>query len=267
MKRIRENLISLIMPAYRQEKTIEEDIKRISNVMDHLPYDYEVIVVVDGMDDKTFERAEKLARKNILVIGYEHNHGKGYAIRYGMVRSRGGIVGFIDAGMDLDPSEMSIALGLMKSKNADMIIGSKRHPDSKVNYPIHRKLISFLSQAYIVLLFGLNVKDTQVGMKFFKRKVIEDVLPRLLVKRFAFDIEMLVVAYDLGYKRVYESPVNLDFNIRDSIVSKNLLSNLMRTFWDSLAIFYRLKLVHYYDDQNQRKWKYDPELEFKINVG
>lgn len=267
MKSIKRNLISLIIPAYKQEKTIGEDIRRIKNVMDQLHYDYEIIVVVDGKEDKTFEKAKKLAGGNILVIGYEHNHGKGYAIRYGMVRSKGDTVGFIDAGMELDPSEISIALHLMELKDADIIIGSKRHPDSRVNYPQHRKIISFLSQAYIVLLFGLNVKDTQVGMKFFKRKVIEDVFPRLLVKRFAFDIEILVVAYNLGYKRIYESPVSLDFNIRDSIVSKNLLSNLIRTFWDSLAIFYRLKLIHYYDNQNQRKWKYDPELEFKINIG
>ena len=104
-------------------------------------------------------------------------------------------------------------------------------------------------------------------MKFFRRKVIEDVLPRLLVKRFAFDIEILVVAYNLGYKRIYEAPVNLNFNIHDSLVSKNLIRTLMRTFWDSLAVFYRLRIAHFYDNQNKRKWKYDPELKFQVNVG
>jgi len=116
-------------------------------------------------------------------------------------------------------------------------------------------------------LFGINVKDTQVGMKFFQRKVLEDVMPRLLVKRFAFDIEILAVAYYLGYKRIGEAPVEISFNFTESIVSQDIVSAISKTFWDTLAIFYRLKILRYYDTGNKRKWKYDPELNFKVNVG
>lgn len=260
-------MVSVIVPAYKQEATIAKDIHRIKKIMDQLAYKYELIVVVDGKVDKTYENSKELESSHITVVGYAHNHGKGYAIRYGMVRSKGDIVGFLDSGMDLNPKGLSFMISQFEKLDADIIIGSKRHPKSKVNYPLHRKIISFFSQLYIFALFNLNVRDTQVGMKFFRRKVIEDVLPRLLVKRFAFDIEILVVAYYLGYKRIFEAPIELNFNIKDSFVSKDLLRTLLRTFWDSFAIFYRLRLLRYYDDGNKRKWKYDPELKFQVNVG
>lgn len=264
-KKKKTNFISLIIPAFRQEKTIQADLEHIKDVMEQLRYDYEIIVVVDGDVDGTIENAKKVVSPKIIITGYKHNHGKGYAIRYGMVRSKGSIIGFIDSGMDLDPNGLSLLLEHFEWYNADIIIGSKRHPASKVQYPFDRRIISFFSQLFIRILFGLNVRDTQVGMKFFRRKVIEDILPRLLVKKFAFDIEMLVVAYDLGYKRIFEAPIELDFNFDGSVLSQKLFGELMDTFWDTLAIFYRLKILRYYEDKNKRRWKYDQELEFSIN--
>lgn len=250
-------LLSVIIPAFKQEKTILKDLIRIEKVLSQLRYNYEIIVVVDGMLDKTFQNSKKLHSDHVTVVGYEKNRGKGYAIRYGIVRSKGDIVGFIDSGMDINPNGLSMLLEHFEWYNADIIVGSKRHPVSKVDYPFNRRVISFFSQIFVRLLFGLNVRDTQTGMKFFRRKVIQDIAPRLLVKKFAFDIEMLAVAYHLGYKRIFEAPVNLNFNSKGSIVSQNLLTAILKTFWDSLAIFYRLKLVHYYDNVNWRRWKTD----------
>lgn len=258
--------ISLIIPAFRQESTIQKDLENIKNTMDQMRYEYEMIVVIDGKVDQTFENAKKVKSPHISVVGYEHNHGKGYAVRYGMVRSKGNIVGFIDSGMELNPNGLAMLLEHFEWYDADIIIGSKRHPVSKVKYPPTRKIISIASQVLIRLLFGLNIRDTQVGMKFFKRQVIEDVLPRLLVKKFAFDIEILVVAYHLGYRRIFEAPVELDFNLAGSLVSQHLFRSVMQTLWDTLAIFYRLQMLHYYDNENKRKWKYDKELDFPINV-
>lgn len=259
-------LISVIIPAFKQEKTIEKDLLRIKEVLDQLRYDYEMIVVVDGKYDKTFENAKNINSPKVIVVGYEHNHGKGFAIRYGMVRARGQIVGFIDSGMDLDPNGLSILLEHFQWYNADIIVGSKRHPASKFNYPVGRRAISFLSQIFIMILFGMSVRDTQVGMKFFRREVIEDVMPRLLVKNFAFDIEILAVAYSLGYKRIFEAPVDLNFNYEGSIISQKLFEVIYRTFYDTLGIFYRLKVIHYYDNKNKRKWKYDSDLNLRVNL-
>lgn len=243
----KKNLVSLIIPAYKQEKTIAEDLMKIKGALDQLRYDYEMIVVVDGRVDKTFEKAKKIESSKVRIFGYDTNHGKGYAIRYAMERAKGNIIGFIDSGMDINPNGLSILLERFEWHDADIVVGSKRHPESKVIYPLERRIISFLSQVLIRILFGLNVRDTQVGMKFFKREVIKDVLPRLLVKKFAFDIEILVVALHLGYRKIFEAPIELHFNFEKSIVSQSLISAILKTLWDTLGIFYRLKILHYYD--------------------
>lgn len=267
IKRGKKILISLIVPAYKQENTIAKDILRIEKVLKQLRHDFEMIIVVDGMDDKTYQAAKKIKSNNMKIFGYEKNRGKGYAIRYGMVRSKGDIIGFIDSGMELNPNGLSMLLEHFEWYNADIIIGSKRHAASKIDYPLNRIIISYLSQAFIRLLFGLNVRDSQVGMKFFKRKVIKDVLPRLLVKKFAIDIEILTVAYHLGYKRIFEAPVELNYNFKGSLISQGFFNAIVNTLWDTLAVFYRLKILHYYDDASERKRKFDPELDFKVNIG
>ncbi len=150
--------------------------------------------------------------------------------------------------------------------NADIIVGSKRHPASKVHYPLFRKILSFGYQVLIRLLFGLQIRDSQVGLKLYRREVLEDVLPRLLVKQFAFDIEILAVAQHLGYKRIFEAPVELDFTGITSITSTNFWIVVLRMLWDTLAVFYRLRVAHYYDNLNKRKWRFDPELNFKVEV-
>lgn len=266
MRANKKHLISLIMPAYKQEKTIEKDLLRIKNAMDQLRHDYEIIVVVDGLIDETLRNVRKIRSKKIIARGYKHNHGKGHALRYGMARAKGDVIGFIDAGMDLNPNGLSMLLEHFEWYSADIIIGSKWHPVSKVNYPLFRKIIS-LGYSYLVkILFGLRIKDTQLGMKFFKREVLEVVLPRLLVKKYAIDVEILAVADRLGYKRIYEAPIELDWKDVSSIVSKNLQTSIWNMFLDTLAIFYRLKILKYYDSSSKRKWKYNPELNFRVNL-
>lgn len=260
------NLLSIIIPAYNQEKTIQKDLLRIINVMDRLRYDFEVILVVDGINDKTFKVAQKIKSTKLQVIGYENNRGKGYAVRYGMARAKGEIVAFIDSGMDLHPNGLSMLLEHFEWYNADIIVGSKLHPASKVKYPFGRKLLSWGYRMIVRLLFGLQIRDTQVGMKFYKKKVLDDVLPRLLVKTYAFDIEILAVAYHLGYKRIFEAPIELNFKGASSITSKGFWKVIMYMIWDTMAVFYRLKIVGYYNRGNKRKWRYDPELQYRINI-
>ncbi len=261
----------MIVPAYNQEKTIQADLKKIKSVLDQLRYPSELICVSDGSTDRTLSAIQSFAKdkKNIKAIGYETNKGKGYAVRFGMAESRGDIVAFIDAGMDLDPNGLSICLEHFEWYNADVIIGSKRHPASKVEYPWQRKILSTGYQLLAFLLFGLKVRDTQVGLKLFKREVLEKVLPRLLVKRFAFDIEMLAVANYLGFSRIYEAPVEIHLNFGGTSVltSNKFLKNVIAMLLDTLAVFYRLRILNYYADSNNRKWRFDPELNFRINLG
>src|SRR3989338_1352946 len=264
-------LVSIIVPSFKQEGTIAEDLNRIKQVADKLRYPTEIICVVDGKIDKTFEKATNLAnhKSNIKVVGYEHNKGKGYAVRFGMASSKGKIIAFIDAGADINPNGISMMLEHFEWYNADIVVGSKRHPASKVIYPWQRKVLSFGYQTLVKILFGLNIKDTKVGLKFYRREVLEKVLPRLLVKKFAFDIEILAVANDLGFHRIYEAPVELknDFGNTSVITSHKFIRNVLSMIVDTLAIFYRLRIIRYYSDTNQRKWKFDPELNFRVNIG
>jgi glycosyltransferase involved in cell wall biosynthesis len=254
------------MPAYRQERAIERSIRDLDAALIRLKVPYEIIVVVDGQNDKTYERAIKYNEKHIHVVGYEHNKGKGYAVRYGMARSKGDVIVFIDAGGDIRSEGVSMLLEHFRWYNADIVIASKRHPASKVHYPWYRKILSWGYQQLIRLLFGLHIRDSQVGLKLFRRNVLEDVLPRLLVKRFAFDIEILAVAHSLGYTRIYEAPVELDFSSVSSITSARAGKEIWNMLWDTLAVYYRLHILHYYRQSNRRRWRYDPELDLRINL-
>ena len=260
------SFISLIIPAYKQEQTIQQDLRRMLDVMENIRYPFEIIVVVDGKIDTTYQEAKKVKSPKIQVYQYPTNHGKGYAVRYGMAKSKGDIVAFMDAGMDINPNGLSLMLEHFEWYNADVIVGSKLHPVSKVRYPWQRRILSLGYRLLVRLLFGLSIRDTQVGMKIFRKKVLEDVLPRLLVKTYAFDIELLAVAYHLGYRRIYEAPVELDFTNVSSITSKSFWRVIWFMVRDTLAVFYRLRVLKYYDNGNKRKWKYDPELNFRINL-
>ncbi len=265
------SLLSVIVPTYKQQKTITRDLWRIKSVLSKLRYPSELICVVDGTsDDHTFIKAKAFAahRRNIKVVGYPTNKGKGHAVRFGMARSRGNIVAFIDAGMDINPNGLSMILEHFEWYSADIIVGSKRHPVSKVNYPWQRRIFSYGYQLLVRLLFHLKIRDTQVGLKCYRREVLEKVLPRLIIKTYAFDIEILAVAHYLGFTRIYEAPVEvkLDFGKNSTITSKKLWYFIFRMFLDTLAVYYRLRLLHYYSRRNRRKWIYDSELNFRVNT-
>ena len=248
-------LLSLVVPAYKQEKTIVKDLQNLDKVLSTLSCKHEIIIVVDGFVDKTYEILQNLKPKikDLKITGYKENRGKGSAIKFGVEKATGDIIGFIDAGMDIDPSEISLMLDLMEWNKADIIVGSKLHPESKVNYPIQRKILSWGYRTLTHILFGFNVKDTQVGFKIFRKQVAKEVFSRIIVKRFAFDIEVLTVAYKLGYHKIYEAPIKLNFNGAGSITSSNFWKTIYLMMWDTVAVFYRLKILHFYDNKNVKK--------------
>lgn len=251
-RNFKSKLFSVIVPAYKQEKTIFNDIKNISEALKISGYKYEIIVVVDGYVDQTYKNAKNFKSSKVKIIGYPKNQGKGYAVRFGMLRAKGDIIGFIDAGMDIHTQGFNMLLSHMEWYDADVIVGSKLHPVSKVNYPVYRTVLSWGYRLLTWTLFGFRLRDTQVGLKFFKKKVVKDVLPRLLVKRYAFDVEMLAVAYSLGYKRIFEAPVKIKFK-NNSIISKNVSRTIFFMLWDTMAVFYRLKIIRYYK-KNRKKY-------------
>ncbi|HNZ84314.1 MAG TPA: glycosyltransferase [Candidatus Woesebacteria bacterium] len=261
------HFLSVIVPVYKQEKTITKDLTNILNVLDQIRYDYELIVVVDGISvDNSYRLAKNIKSKNLTVTGYKNNHGKGYAVRYGMAKSKGDYVSFIDSGMEIDPNGISLILEHMEWYDADIIAASKHHPASQVKYPLNRKIISFGGHLIAKYLLGINIRDTQAGLKIFKRKVLEKVLPRLLIKTYAFDLEIISVANHLGFTKIYEAPIKLNYDF-GSLTHAQGIKVIYQCLVDALAVFYRLRILHYYDDKNNHRWFYDPELSMRINTG
>ncbi len=235
--------ISVIMPAYRKANVIENTLRETEKALKWTGMPYEIIVVDDASLDGTRKRASSYKSPHVKVVGYSKNRGKGGAIKYGFQYVTGDIVAFMDADMDLHPDQLQHFLYYMSISDADAVVGSKVHPLSSVKYPFKRRALSFAYRMMNRVLFGLTVHDTQVGQKIFKKKVLDDVLPRVLVKRYAFDLELLVVAHHLGYK-IVEAPVRLNYDFSGSAVN---LRAIWHIFVDTCAIFYRLRIKHYYN--------------------
>jgi glycosyltransferase involved in cell wall biosynthesis len=261
------HFLSVIVPVYKQEQTIVADIQNIQSTLHQIRYDYEIICVIDGTGvDRCNQLLKKAKIPKTKIIGYRLNHGKGYAVRYGMAHTKGDYVAFIDSGMEIDPNAISMVLEHMEWYNADIIVASKRHPASIVNYPFHRQVISYCAQIVAKYLLGINVRDTQAGLKIFKRRVLIKVLPRLLVKNYAFDLEILSVSNYLGFNRIFEAPIKLNYALT-SFTRAVGPKVIYRALVDALSVFYRLRIKKYYDDKNKRKWIYDKDLDMRINVG
>jgi glycosyltransferase involved in cell wall biosynthesis len=236
-------MLSVIVPAYREGARIVENIGHLTAALDALALPYEVVVVCDGSPDDTYEQASTITSDRVTVVTYTPNMGKGYALKYGFERSTGDRVTFIDADMDLNPKEIGIFLKLMDIYEADVVVGSKRHPQSRVSYPPFRRLQSWVYQLLIRALFDLNVSDTQTGLKLFKREVLEQSLPRIIVNKFAFDLELFVIAHRLGFHNFIEAPVVLDFQFSSSVD----LGSAWQVLGDTLKIYRRLRFSDSYE--------------------
>lgn len=252
------HFLSLIIPAYKQEKTIVKNITHIKSVLDKIRYDYEIIVVIDGVNDDSLQRLKLAKIPKVRHLAYMQNQGKSYAIRLGMSVAKGDYVMFIDSGMEIDPNGISMLLEHMEWYNADIIVGSKRHLASQVNYPLTRKILSDGYYLLVKLLFGIKIRDTQAGIKIFRKTVLQKILPRLVEKRFTGDLEILVVADSLGFKRIYEAPIKLDYSL-SSITSAATLQSIWGILIDTLAIFYRKNVLGYYKKPHRGKILYIDE--------
>lgn len=239
-------MLSILMPAYNEANSIAANVCETVETMRALGIDFEIVVIDDGSMDGTDAAASSALRawpEHVRVVRCTRNEGKGNALVCGAWYSKGDYVAFLDADMDLHPEQLESFFAIMNARAADVVIGSKFHPDSKVDYPFRRRIYSFFYYLLVRALFGLPVRDTQTGIKLFKRSVLERVLPRVLVKRFAFDLELLANVHHFGY-RIVEAPVILNFQ---RVGSRLRLPAVWNVFLDTLAIFYRMRILHYYD--------------------
>lgn len=239
-------LVSILVPVYNMEKNIERNINILTEKISPFISNFEIIISDDGSEDNSKNAIEKICNENKNIIGVysKENHGKGNALKRACEIANGKYIIFCDGDMEIDPSQLENFFDIMRKENADIVIGSKRHKNSVVNYSNVRKLISFVYFMFVKIFFHLPIQDTQTGLKLFKREAIINVFPRILVKAFAYDLEVLVACNSNG-KKIASAPVIVNPNRHFGFIK---LSVLWKTFIDTLAIFYRLNIVKFYKD-------------------
>ena len=237
---------TLVIPFYNPGERFGAHIENVLTVLSESGVTYEVLAVSDGSTDGSEKQLEGMDSGALTLIRLSENSGKGAALRVGLARGRGRYLGFIDGDGDIPGDILRGYLRRIITDDPDIIYGSKRHRDSQVVYPPLRRIYSWFYQQTNWWLFRLPVRDTQTGVKAMRRDVLASVLPRMVEKRFAFDLELFVVAKRQGFNKFVEMPVQ----INERFTSTVSIRSVKETLLDTLAIFYRLRLMNYYDRKN-----------------
>lgn len=174
-------VISLIIPVYNEEINIRKTIQEVKNTLGNLNKEYEIIIVNDGSTDNTLQILSQI--NDIIIVSYAKNVGKGYALKQGIKKAQGSIIGFIDGDGEIDSKYLHAFIRQVEQKNADIVIGRK----ANLKQSIRRKIYSIGFNTLILFLFGLKM-ETQVGIKVFNRKVT---LLNITNNKYIFDLELM----------------------------------------------------------------------------
>ena len=243
--------VSIVMPVFNGESVIEKSIKETDKKLGDLNVSYEIIVVDDGSKDTTRKIAQSVKSSNVKVVSYDVNQGKGFALFMGAINAVSDYVVFMDGDGDLDTRVLGRFISALD--NADIVVGSKRHPDSVVNVPVLRRFLSLGFNILVRLMTGIKLWDTQVGFKVFRRDALIDIMKLVSVRKYAFDVEVLTIA-TLLKKRIAVVPVEINCDALFSV------RNIVRMLVDILGIAYRLRIKKWYQKNHNKKnpGKYNP---------
>ena len=233
--------ISIIVPVFNQENKISYSLEKIKQAVESA-FNYELIVVNDGSTDNTLTILKGITSidPHIRVLSYTPNRGKGYAVRQGVLQSHGDAVMFLDGDLDISPDSIKDyveRLGIF-----DLVIASKRHPQSSVTIPRSR---AFLSRAFNLLIrmaTGIPQKDTQVGFKVGNGEKMRTIFKNATINRYAFDVEFFAIASILHLK-VQEMPVIMKIDRKFS------MKDIVNMFVDVTRIWYKYRIAHRYQHQ------------------
>ena len=197
--------LSLIIPAYNEEKRIKQTLVKYFNVLLKNNFNFEIIVEMDGCTDRTPEIVRNFAKKHkqIKILEFKKKLGKGGGILKGFEKANGEIIGFVDADGSVHPDDIVKLIKVLEKTKADGVIASRRMKESVViNQPFLRKVLSKCFNILVRILFFFPYKDTQCGAKFFRKNVIKEILPLMNTHGFAFDVELLYLIKKKGFKVV-----------------------------------------------------------------
>lgn len=233
--------VSVILCAYNEGRVIWDTIARADDVMRRSRLNYEIVVVDDGSEDDTRQKAVRYMKERgngcLKVIGYDVNRGKGNAIKTGFAHARGKFVVVVDSDLDVDPALIPRYIEALKE--SDVAVASKWHPQSHTRVSLKREILSFGFNILSRISTGIKLKDTQTGLKAFRREVLERLAPKLVVNRYAFDLELIGACNHSGYK-IVELPVNVRIN------SMVCFREILKMALDMLKIGYRLRVLKCY---------------------
>ena len=198
--------LSVIIPCYNEEKRISKTLLSADEYLQKQNFDYEILVVSDGSDDKTAEIITDFQKnvKNLKLIDNEANHGKGWVTRQGMLTAQGQVRLFMDA----DNATTLDHFDKMKpyfDGGANVVIGSRDAKDAKgakqaVSQPGLKRMLGNMGNILIQIFAVWGVWDAQCGFKAFSAKAAQDIFSKSKIDRWGFDIEALALARKLKYK-------------------------------------------------------------------
>ncbi len=202
-------MISIVIPAYNEEKRIEGTLRGVCAYLDDTEKDYEIVVVDDGSTDSTSRIVEVLSGENprVRTVRYEKNKGKGHALRMGVIETKGDIVLVMDADLSTPMEELGKLLPNL-SRGFDIAFGSRALALSDIikKQPWWRRGMGKMFNAIVRVLVIGGIRDTQCGFKLFAGDVARNLFGEAVIDRFAYDVEILARARKKGYGMI-EVPI------------------------------------------------------------
>lgn len=226
--------LSVIIPAYNEEKRISKTLESLKEYFKNKKYDFEILVVDDGSKDKTVEVVEDFAKDfpELKVVVNKRNHGKGYVVRKGMLEAKGDYRLFMDADNSTKIDQFDKLFPYFE-KGFDVVIASIALKGAKVAHTekFYKRIFGKSGNLFIQIVLVPGIKDTQRGFKIFTAKATEDIFGRLKLDKWGFDFEALAVARKLKYK-IKEVPITW----KNDPESKVKLSAYAKTMLEVLKV-------------------------------
>lgn len=231
--------LSVVIPAYNEEKRLPKTLVEIDKYLSSQKYDYEILVVSDGSKDKTVDTVKNLQHRIacLKLIANKENHGKGYVTRQGLLEAKGQIRLFTDADNSTSIDQIEKMIPLFE-KGDHIVIGSRDIKGAVLEppQPALRVFIGNVFNLMVQVIVGLwGIKDTQCGFKALSVEAAVKILPKCKIDRWAFDPEILKIGKKMGYK-IYEVPVHW----KNDLESKVKMSSTIKMALDLLKIRWNL---------------------------
>lgn len=230
--------LSVIIPAYNEEKRIPKTLFEIDKYLTTQSYTYEIIVVNDGSKDNTSGVVNMLRKQiaNLKLIDNKQNHGKGYVVRQGLYEAKGDYRLFTDADNSTSIEQVEKMFPYFE-KGYDIVIGSRDIDGAVLDppQPWNRIVVGNIFNLFTQILAGLGgIWDTQCGFKCLSKKAAETILPKCVIDRFAFDPEILKVGKIMGFG-IKEVPVRWRNDLESTVKLKGMIKmglDLLRIRWN-----------------------------------